>query len=177
MDRRHFVLTGAGAVGLSGLSGCAGELQRFPTLKAAKAAVLELGFGEVRLEHPSWNLSQLLQHLAQSIEFSMQGYPEMRGAVFRALLGNTRLCALQCARRHEPRSGRADTRRAAAQAADLPQGRRGPLLAALNAFEVWGGPLKPHFAYGELDKAQYTRAHLMHLANHWSQLRLAPLPR
>ena len=47
------------------------------------------------------------------------------------------------------------------------------LLAALNAFEAWGGPLKPHFAYGELDKAQYTRAHLMHLANHAERVRQA----
>ena len=28
--------------------------------------------------------------------------------------------------------------------------------------------LAPHFAYGALNKAAYTRAHLMHLANHWN---------
>jgi Protein of unknown function (DUF1569) len=45
------------------------------------------------------------------------------------------------------------------------------LIDALAAFEAWSGPLKPHFAYGELTKPQYARAHLMHLANHWDQLR------
>ena len=32
----------------------------------------------------------------------------------------------------------------------------------------------PHFAYGPLTRAQYERAHLMHLANHWQQLKRRP---
>jgi hypothetical protein len=40
-------------------------------------------------------------------------------------------------------------------------------LQALRAFERHAGTLAPHFAYGALDKPAYTRAHLMHLANHW----------
>ncbi|MBB5203410.1 hypothetical protein HNQ51_000703 [Inhella inkyongensis] len=177
MQRRQFVRTGTVVLGAGGLSGCAGELQRFPTLKAAKSAVLELGFGEVKLEHPSWNLSQLLQHLAQSIEFSMQGYPEMRGAVFRAVVGNTAFAVFNArgAMRHDladPIPGAP-----ALKPQLLAKDGIARLLAALNAFEAWGGSLRPHFAYGELDKAQYTRAHLMHLANHWTQIRLAPLPR
>ena len=43
-------------------------------------------------------------------------------------------------------------------------------MSALRRFEAHSGALAPHFAYGELDKAQYTRAHLMHLANHWTQV-------
>ena len=41
--------------------------------------------------------------------------------------------------------------------------------AALRAFDAHAGALQPHFAYGALDKAAYTRAHLMHLANHWTE--------
>ena len=40
-------------------------------------------------------------------------------------------------------------------------------VAALLAFERHAGPLMPHFAYGALGKAAFTRAHLMHLADHW----------
>ena len=43
------------------------------------------------------------------------------------------------------------------------------LLAAMDAFAQFNGTLRPHFAYGELTKPQYERAHLMHLANHWTQ--------
>jgi hypothetical protein len=42
-------------------------------------------------------------------------------------------------------------------------------IAALQAFERHDGALAPHFAYGALDKPAYTRAHLMHLANHWAE--------
>ncbi len=60
-------------------------------------------------------------------------------------------------------------------AAPLADGRPLPeavhrLVAALNAFDAWRGPLAPHFAYGPLDKPAYTRAHLMHLADHWAEV-------
>lgn len=42
------------------------------------------------------------------------------------------------------------------------------LQAALQAFRQATGPLRPHFAYGALDKADYELAHAMHLANHFS---------
>lgn len=41
------------------------------------------------------------------------------------------------------------------------------------ALAAAGGTLAPHFAYGELDKPQYTRAHLMHLADHARLIALA----
>ena len=46
----------------------------------------------------SWGLSALLQHLAQSIEYSMSGYPEMKSAVFRAVVGNAAFAGVQRAR-------------------------------------------------------------------------------
>jgi hypothetical protein len=47
---------------------------------------------------------------------------------------------------------------------------RARLLSALKDFEAHQGALKPHFAYGNLSREQYTRAHLMHLANHWTEI-------
>lgn len=44
------------------------------------------------------------------------------------------------------------------------------LLDAMQAFAAHRGLLAPHFAYGVLSKSEYQRAHLMHLANHWSQM-------
>ena len=43
-------------------------------------------------------------------------------------------------------------------------------IAALQAFEQHTGSLLPHFAYGDLNKADYRRAHLMHFANHWQEV-------
>jgi len=44
------------------------------------------------------------------------------------------------------------------------------LAASLRAFDAHTGALAPHFAYGALDKPDYLRAHLMHLANHWQEM-------
>jgi len=42
------------------------------------------------------------------------------------------------------------------------------LRASIFNFRRWSEPLKPHFAYGVLDKKEYELAHAMHLANHFS---------
>ncbi len=173
MDRRLFVMTGA-VVATAGLAGCSGRLEPFGSLKLARERVLDLLFRTPTHDSP-WSLSQLLQHLAQSIEYSMQGYPEMKSAVFRALIGNSAWLVFNArgAMSHsltEPIPGAPplDATRSLKASVDR-------LLAALTAFEAWQGPLQAHFAYGQLDKAQYTRAHLMHLANHWERLRF-PAP-
>ena len=43
-------------------------------------------------------------------------------------------------------------------------------VRALAAFDAHTGALQPHFAYGALSKPQYLRAHLMHLAHHWTEV-------
>ena len=50
------------------------------------------------------------------------------------------------------------------------------LRLALQRFDAHTGALQPHFAYGPLDKPAYIRAHLMHLANHWSLVQITPSP-
>ncbi len=101
----------------------------------------------------------------------MKGYPEMKGGFTRAVAGNVVFPLFNTwgAMRHsltEPIPG------APALDSKTPlQLSVNRLLDALAAFEAWDGPLKPHFAYGDLDKPQYTRAHLMHLANHWTLIK------
>ncbi len=174
MQRRRFVLTGVG-VAVAGLTGCTGALHTFSTLKEARQRVLDLRFNTPQHDSP-WSLSQLLQHLAQSIEYSVQGYPEMKNVVFRAVAGNAAFAFFNARGRMshsltEPIPG------APALAADVAlKDAVQRLLDALDRFEQHTGALRPHFAYGELDKAQYTRAHLMHLANHWQLLRFATPP-
>jgi hypothetical protein len=118
----------------------------------------------------AFTLPQMLHHAAQSIEFSLGGFPEMKSAAFRHTVGAAAFAVFDArgAMSHgldEPIPG------APALPADAQLGSAAQrLLAALADFERHTGALKPHFAYGELDKAQYTRAHLMHLANHWTEL-------
>jgi hypothetical protein len=117
-----------------------------------------------------WPLSQVLQHAAQSIEFSIDGFPELNSPLFRATVGRAAWSVFDARGRMshsltEPIPG------APALDAGLPLERATTrLLAAIERFERHGGALHPHFAYGALDKRATTRAHLMHLANHWTEV-------
>jgi hypothetical protein len=143
--------------------------ERFASVAAALKTLEQLKTQAPRMTG-AWDMAHVLHHAAQSIEFSIGGFPEPKPAWFRATLGSYAF-ALFNARGQmshnlaEPIPG----------APDIAQGQ--PLapaiehaIAALQAFDQHGGALAPHFAYGALDKADYRRAHLMHLANHWAEV-------
>jgi len=173
MDRRRALKTGtvllAAPVAATQLAGCTGKLETFSNWRQAQQAVLDLLFTPKVVQGSPWNLSQVAQHLAQSIEYSMQGYPALKGAWFRSSIGSAAFAVFNAsgAMSHdlaEPIPG--------APALDAAQALKTSvqrLLDAMDAFAQFNGTLRPHFAYGELTKPQYERAHLMHLANHWTQ--------
>ena len=146
-------------------------VKTFPTLAAAMRAIESLAGGHKLAS--GWSLSQMLNHAAQSVEFSLYGFPDMKSAAFRGTLGSAAFAWFDSrgAMSHgleEPIPG------APALAADDPlPAAIARALKALRDFEAHTGALAPHFAYGALDKPRYTRAHLMHLANHWSQVTTA----
>jgi len=169
MKRRQLLKTGVLLAAPAALAGCAGELQRFPTWRYAREAVLELLFKEPQLQS-AWTLPQMLQHAAQSIEFSIKGFPEPKPAWFQSTLGSAAFTFFNArgAMSHaldEPIPG--------APALDAQQSLKlsvQRLLDAMDAFSAHKGAFAPHFAYGVLSREAYERAHLMHLANHWQQL-------
>ena len=169
MDRRRALKTTTVLLAAAPLAACTGRLTTFTTWRQAQQEVLDLLFKPRLVQGNPWNLSQVLQHLAQSIEFSMQGYPTLKRAWFRATVGSAAFAVFnaQGEMNHdlaEPIPG--------APALDPSQALKTSvqrLLNAMEAFAAFNGTLRPHFAYGELTKPQYERAHLMHLATHWTQ--------
>ncbi|MBV8034110.1 DUF1569 domain-containing protein [Roseateles sp.] len=169
MDRRAALKTTTVLLAATPLAGCTGRLDTFATWKEAQQAVLELLFTPKVVHGSPWNLSQVLQHLAQSIEFSMQGFPVLKGAWFRSSIGSAAFAVFNArgAMSHdlaEPIPGAPPL-----DASQVLKTSVNRLLEAMDAFAQFNGTLRPHFAYGELTKPQYERAHLMHLANHWTQ--------
>ena len=142
--------------------------ERFASIDAALNTLSQLKTAAPRMAG-AWDLAHLLHHAAQSVEYSMTGFPALKPAWFRATLGAYAFALFDSrgAMSHdlgEPIPG----------ASPIAQGQ--PLIpavdhmiAALRAFDAHAGPLQPHFVYGTLDKAAYTRAHLMHLADHWAE--------
>lgn len=167
IGRRRLLLV---AIVAPGVAACgAAEVKTFPRLADAAKAIKALATGHKHTG--AWTLAQMLNHAAQSIDYSIDGYPEMKSALFRAAVGSVAFGVFQARGRmshplDEPIPGAPALD---AQAAMVPSIERA--LASLRRFEAHNGALVPHFAYGALDKAQYTRAHLMHLANHWSEVR------
>lgn len=119
-----------------------------------------------------WNLYQVYTHLAQSVEYSMTGYPEQKSWLFQNTVGSLAFAVF---------SGKGSMNHgldeAIPGAPPLPA-EGDPRLAldrlrqALLAFDAYEEPLQPHFAYGELSKAEYEQAHVMHLNNHLDQFDL-----
>ena len=117
----------------------------------------------------AWGWPQTLAHCAQSIEFSVHGFPRPKSALFQNTAGAAafRVFAWRGRMRHsltEPIPGAPPLDAPAPDAAAA----LARLRAAVQVFAAHTGPLQPHFAYGELSKAQYEQAHAMHLADHLS---------
>lgn len=115
----------------------------------------------------SWDLAHTLHHVAQSVEYSISGFPSLRQRWFRATVGPLALKVFAARGRMQhgldaPIPGAPEIAQGLPVAPAVDRA-----VAALRAFEQHRGALAPHFAYGSLDKAAYTRAHLMHLADHW----------
>ena len=132
------------------------------TLEALKARPLRMASG--------WDMAHVLHHVAQSVEYSLTGFPLLKPAWFRATVGPAAFAVFEARGRmshglDEPIPGATPITDGQPPAPAVEH-----LVAALAAFERHTGPLAPHFAYGPLDKPAYSRAHLMHLANHWRQV-------
>ena len=111
---------------------------------------------------------QILNHCAQSIEYSLTGYPENKSAIFRMTAGKiaSNIFSSRGYMSHDlnapipnspsiPRDG--DEKEAMLR-----------LYKAIDDFKNFCGDMKMHFAYGELTKLDYEKAHAMHIANHLS---------
>jgi len=146
---------------------------RFASLADARDELTWLAQATSLTSTAAWNWAQTLTHCAQSIEYSMSGFPQMKSVLFQSTVGAaaTSVFAWRGRMTHdlgEPIPGAPPLVASAPAAAAIER-----LLASMQAFAQWPGPLRPHFAYGDLAKPDYERAHAMHLANHLSAFRAA----
>jgi hypothetical protein len=113
-----------------------------------------------------WNTAQVFNHLAQSVEFSMQGFPEPKSELFQNTLGKAafNLFRQQGKMHHNlneviPGAPFLDPDAETKQALDR-------LIVSLNSFMNYSGKLAPHFAFGYLTHQQYQIAHVLHIEDH-----------
>lgn len=116
----------------------------------------------------TWTWSKTLLHCAQSIEYSMSGYPEMRSSLFQGTAGAVAFSYFKSRGRMSHNLLEAIPGAAALEANEASTLAVAKLRSAIDTFKKFTGELHPHFAYGVLTKAEYEQAHAMHIANHMS---------
>lgn len=175
--RRRTFLKGAAVAGVTMVGAGywalpAGPQPAIVTLDGARQVLDEL-HGKTLLSIHGWSPSEVFNHCAQSIEYSMDGYPELKPAWFRHSIGPTAFAVFSTrgAMRHplhEAIPGAAMLTEPATTALALQR-----LQAAFERFASHRGELRPHFAYGVLDHGEYAQAHVLHLYDHLSLIRQA----
>jgi hypothetical protein len=118
----------------------------------------------------AWPLSAVLDHLAQSIEMSMDGFPQPKSALFQNTAGSAAFAYFKW--RGEMSHGLAEPIPGAPALAAGSDWKPGAvrLRQAIVRFQGHTGPLKPHFAYGALGKPDFALAHAFHIANHQDEI-------
>lgn len=171
MNRRQFLLA-AGAVSSAFITTGAiatwldsGIDKSRLTIAAVLAKLDQFNAAEITVEG-RWNWSQLLQHCAQSVEFSIQGYPEHSSALFKQSVGQAAFYTFSKRGQlshdvNEPIPG----------APKLIEGlepyqSRERFRRALLQFQHHQGELAEHFAFGKLTKQEYEMLHAMHFYQH-----------
>ena len=118
----------------------------------------------------AWPLVSVLEHLSQGVEMSLDGFPQLKSALMQNTLGAAAFAVFQW--RGKMSHGLGEPIPGAPPL--TPQGDWKPaanrLRAAIARFEANTGALKPHFAYGALSKAEFTQAHVFHIANHQDEI-------
>lgn len=168
MNRRKFLLVSAAIAG-AGITGIYSAGSGFVADLAALQQELKQMTGKTLRSSGSWNVSQIFQHLAQSVRGSYQGYPQQRSWWFQHSIGPLALQGFKAAgaMRHpldEAIPGMPDLNAALDSQVAL-----AALLQALDEFAA-ATTLAPHFAYGLLSHADFQAAHQLHIRQHLSQI-------
>lgn len=145
---------------------------RFASLAEARTALSQWQQGGNRQAGPV-TLHQLLHHCAQSLEYGLSGFPELKPAWFRSSVGPAaaRVFLWRGKLSHDladPIPGAPAIPQNGDMAAAFTR-----LYAGIDAFETAvksGATLMPHFAYGDVAPADYARLQAFHIAQHMDAL-------
>jgi hypothetical protein len=119
-----------------------------------------------------WNLYQILIHCAQSVEFSMSGFPEHKPTIFKHTIGALAISTFSA--KGEMTHNLSEIIPGAPlipRSEDITSAYI-RFRESMITFQSYSGTLAQHFAYGQLTKLEYERAHAMHFYNHLLEIEL-----
>jgi Protein of unknown function (DUF1569) len=141
----------------------------FSSLDEALRRIQDFANGGMEAKNGNWSLYKTLHHGAQSIEFSLVGYPAHKSSLFKNTAGKLALHIFLAkdAMSHDINMPIPDAPNIESDG-DAIQGFT-RLEAAVQSFWNHQGAYKEHFAYGKLTKEQYDKIQALHLANHLTE--------
>jgi hypothetical protein len=118
-----------------------------------------------------WPIDKALRHCAQSIDASIEGFPQLKPALIRKTIGRlvARRFLAKGSMSHDiesPIPGALDIGSDGDIAASI-----AVLQKSIERFRAHEGALAPHFVFDALDKAAYGALHAMHIADHLRAIR------
>lgn len=114
----------------------------------------------------SWHLSQIFHHCAQSVEYSISGYPEHKSELFKTSVGQIAFSVFSAKRKMSHQLNEVIPGAPALPKEDKFDVALSRFKKSLQDFKQYNGVMAPHFAFGELTKRDYEAAHVMHFNNH-----------
>lgn len=175
MSRKTFLRLSIGAAALTtfgAISGCAqsGRRLKFSSINDVlkELALIEANLSTVEMQQ-EWSLYKVLNHVAQSMEYSMTGYPQLDPPAQQALAK----IAFEGFKAQGYMTH--DLAAPVPGAPEIPDS--GPMNLAFERlrnscsdFQNFTGALHPHFSYGDLSYEDWELAHAFHCANHFSNI-------
>jgi len=174
VNRRNFILASAGTGVLlsTGAGWLAIDQHEGPLTIDVALNQLDQLMQQQPVAKGSWNLAQVFTHCAQSVEYSMLGYPQHKSDLFKNTVGQTAFSLFLAKGKmtHPLDEAIPGAPLLAKDANTLHAYER--FKKSLMDFKAYTGTLAPHFAYGPLSKAEYEAAHVMHFNNHLLEITL-----
>ena len=126
--------------------------------------------GKNIVSNGGWDPSQICNHAAQSVEYSMSGFPQQKSPLFKNTVGYLAFSAFYASGRMTHGLSEAIPGAPSLAAGESNSAALARLQTSMLAFRQFDGALQPHFAYGPLSKEQYEVAHVIHLNNHLEEI-------
>ncbi len=118
----------------------------------------------------AWDVVQHLVHCGQSVQFSMDGYPLNKHWLLQETIGKI---AFNIFRRRgfvKHDTNKLTPGSLPTEKNKITDGTRF-LIAQIERFDSWDGPMKTHEFYGKLTKKEFALTHAMHIANHFESFK------
>lgn len=174
MNRRHFILASASAgIFLTGSTAWLSiEGNNEPLSIDFALTKLAALMQQQPMATGNWKLNQIFNHCAQSVEYSMLGYPQHKSELFKKTAGKAAFSLFNAkGKMSHPLDEAIPGAPELGAGADTLQAYQ-RLRQSLLDFKHYSAELAPHFAYGHLSKSEYEAAHVMHFNNHLQEVLL-----